>query len=120
MLDSNDLYNTLKMAAMNAVEASQPSDFLFGKVTSVSPLKIAVDQKMILGSAQLILTRSVTDYTVPVTVNWNTEQSDGHGHQVSGTKTMTIHNGLKTGDAVILLKKKGGQRYLVFDRVVNA
>ena len=122
MLDSSDLYNAIKAAAMKAVEASKPCDFLFGKVTSVSPLKIMVEQKLTLGSAQLVLTRNVTDYTVPVSVDWNTEQSstDNHKHQLSGVKNMVIHNGLKIGDEVILIEKKGGQKYLVLDRVVKA
>ena len=128
MLDLNDLYNSIKLAAMKAVETSQPSDFLFGKVTSVSPLKVAVEQKMTLGSAQLVLTRNVTDYKVDVTVEWMTEEKSGgsgdssfasHKHDVSGKKELTIHNGLKVGDEVILLKKKGGQKYLILDRVVN-
>ena len=119
MLDANDLYNAMKVAALKAVEASQPCDFCFGKVTSVSPLKVSVEQKMTLGSAQLILSRNVTDYSVDVTIDWTTESADSHKHSVSGKKKMTIHNGLKIGDEVILLKKKGGQKYLILDRVVN-
>ena len=126
MLDSNDLYNAIKMAAMKAVDASHPSDFVFGKVTGVSPLKVTIEQKLTLGSAQLILTRNVTDYTVPISLDWLTESKSGgsgessfssHNHSVSGTKTITIHNGLKIGDEVILLKKKGGQKYLILDKV---
>ena len=143
MLDSNDLYNSIKLAAMKAVEASKPSDFLFGKVIGVSPLKIAVDQKLTLGSAQLVLTRNVTDYNISVSIDWKTEavenhshayggfdtggysyngitEPDGtHDHKIKGEKTITIHNALRIGDEVILLKKKGGQKYLVLDRVVN-
>lgn len=128
MLDSTDLYNSIKVAAMNAVEASQPCDFLFGKVTSVSPLKVYVEQKMTLGSAQLILTRNVTDYKVDVTIDWETEETSGgsgetsfalHNHKVSGKKELTVHNGLKIDDKVILLKKKGGQKYLILDKVVS-
>lgn len=120
MLDSNDLYNTIKLAAMKAVESSKPSDFIFGRVVSVSPLEILVEQKLTLDSAQLVLTRNVTDYSVDVTLDWNTEQSDEHNHKVEGVKRITIHNGLKIGDEVILLKKKGGQKYLIIDKVVNA
>ncbi len=120
MLDSTDLYNAMKLAAINALEASHPCDFLFGKVTSVSPIKVSVDQKMTLGSAQLVLTRNVTDYSVDVSLGWNTEDADDHSHEVIGLKKMTIHNGLKVDDVVILLKKKGGQKYLILDKVVNA
>ena len=120
MLDSSDFYNVIKEAAMKAVEASKPSDFLFGKVTSASPLKITIEQKLTLGSTQLILTRNVTDYTTSVHIDWNTEQSDYHQHRIGGVQTMVVHNGLKAGEEVILLKKKGGQKYLVLDRVVKA
>lgn len=43
-----------------------------------------------------------------------------HTHDITGKKEITIHNGLAVGDEVILLKQKGGQKYLVLDRVVNA
>ena len=128
MLNAIDLLNIVKKAALEAVEASQPSDFCYGKVISVNPLKISVDQKMILGTAQLVLTRSVTDYKTKVTVDWSTENTSGgsgdssfasHRHALSGKKEVTIHNALQIGDEVILLKKKGGQKYLVLDRVVK-
>ena len=128
MLDANDLLNIVKKAALEAVNASQPSDFCFGKVTSAKPLKISVEQKMTLGAAQLILTRNVTDFKTKVTVDWLTETKGGgsgessfasHTHALSGKKEITIHNALQVGDEVILLKKKGGQKYLVLDRVVK-
>ena len=128
MLDFVDLNNAIKTAAMKAVETSQPCDFLFGKVTSTSPLKVSIDQKMTLGSAQLVLTRNVSDHKISVSVDWLTGNESGgsgdsafasHNHSISGTKEITIHNGLKVGDEVILLKKKGGQKYLILDRVVN-
>ena len=129
MLDGTDLLNAVKRAAMDAVNAGQPSDFCFGKVTSAKPLKILVEQKMTLGAAQLILTRNVTDYKTRITVDWSTEAKSGgsgdssfasHNHSVSGTKEMTVHNALQIGEEVILLKKKGGQKYLVLDRAVKA
>ena len=128
MLDSTDLLNMIKKAAIEAVEAFQPSDFCFGKVTSASPLKVLVEQKMTLGAAQLVLTRNVTNYKTTMTVDWSTEKRSGgteedsfasHSHDISGKKEVTIHNALQKNDEVILLRKKGGQKYLVLDRVVN-
>ena len=89
MHDANDLLNIVKKAALAAVNASQPCDFCFGKVTSANPLKISVEQKMTLGVAQLVLTETISK------------------------------SSLQIGDEVILLKKKGGQKYLVLDRVVK-
>ena len=138
MLDAVDLVNAMKQASTKAIEASQPSDFCFGKVISTSPLKITVEQKMTLGSAQLVLTRNVTDFTIDVTTDWITTSyshtheitdtftgggsasTDTHTHHTVGRKPITIHNSLKVGEEVILLKQKGGQKYLVIDRVVKA
>lgn len=126
MMDSKDLFEIIKVAAVRAVNASQPCDFCFGKVTSASPLKILVEQKMTLGAAQLVLTRNVTDFKTKVTIDWTTETKSGgsgdssfasHSHSVSGKKDITIHNALAVGDEVILLKQKGGQKYLVLDRM---
>lgn len=108
MLNANDLLNAVKKAAMDAVEASQPADFCFGKVISASPLQVSVEQKLTLTSAQLALTMNVTDYSVEISTEEEPER-----------KKITIHNGLKTGDDVILLKKKGGQKYLILDKAVN-
>ena len=106
MLNGNDLLNAIKKAALDAVNASQPSDFCFGKVTNVSPLKISIEQKMTLGVAQLVLTRNVTDFKTTISVD-------------SETKEITIHNALQVGDEVVLIKQKGGQKYLVWDRVMK-
>lgn len=106
MLDVNDLLIVIKKAARDAIEASQPCNFLFGKVIGTKPLKISVEQKMTLGSAQLVLTRNVTNFNTNITINGEYEQ-------------ITVHNALKVGDEVTLLKQKGGQKYLVLDRVVN-
>ena len=63
--DANELVDTLKRAAVEAVEAGKPVNVYFGEVVSASPLKINVEQKIILGEKQLILSRNVTktEYT---------------------------------------------------------
>ena len=131
--DTNDLLNLIKKAAVDAVDASKPTTVVFGKVTSASPLKINVEQKMTLSAAQLVLTRNVTNfktsisggniqnfYYVGTEPNVTTEPvSPSHVHAV-GKIQVTIHNGLVVGDEVILLRMQGGQKYVVLDRVVKA
>ena len=126
--DALDLLNAIKKAAKDTVEASQPTDFCFGKVTSTSPLNIRVDEKLILTPAQLVLTRNVTDFKTKITIDWNTENESGgsgetafdsHNHSIKGMKEITVHNSLAVNDRVVLLQKKGGQKYLVIDRVVS-
>ena len=131
MADMTDLLKAIKRASREASEASGPSDFVFGKVISTDPLQIQVDQKLILTKAQLVLTRSVTDFDTKVTLKksdgWKTEERAGgslaeafasHDHDIELNEVkIKIHNALKSGEEVILLKKKGGQKYLVVDRI---
>jgi hypothetical protein len=106
LLNGIDFLNVIKKAALDAINASQPSDFCFGKVTSNSPLKISVEQKLTLGAAQLVLTRNVTDFKTMVTDGLTKRET-------------TIHNALQVGEEVVLMKQKGGQKYLVLDRLVK-
>lgn len=116
-----DLINLIKQAAVEAVKADDPTEVIFGIVTGASPLAVSVDQKMTLKAPMLILTNNVRDYTVEVDVIWTTHPSGdpAHSHPVSGRKTMTVHNGLKIGEKVLLLKMQGGQQYVILDRVVD-
>lgn len=106
----------------------------YGTVLSPSPLKIQVDQKKILGEAQLILTDSVRDYNVEMSTiegtgkslgpHYTEDESGGsgypafaaHKHRYQGRKKWRIHNALKKGEKVILLRCDGGQKYVVLDR----
>ncbi len=126
MPDAVELMKTIKRAALDAVKASKPVEVCFGKVTSASPLKILVEQKLPLGKGQLILTRNVTDFVTEVTVDWATENKGGgngyasyetHKHPIKGRKKITVYNGLVVGDEVILIRQQGGQKYIVVDRI---
>ena len=135
MPNYNGLVNVMKRAGVEANNANGPVQICYGKVTSVSPLKILVDQKMTLGTAQLVLTRNVTDYDLSFTIDWETgealavhnhtfgDETSGdadltHVHALKGKKKMTIHNSLVKGDEVVLLRQQGGQKYIVIDRMV--
>lgn len=117
-----DLTNVIKQAAVEAVKAGKPSNFLYGTVVGVNPIKISVNQKLVLTSEFLILTGGVKDYSVEASIEWTTEENEesdaveSHAHSVVGIKKITIHNGLKVGEKVILLMQAGGQMYIVLDR----
>lgn len=123
---ASGLVDVMKRASMEAVANSQPCDIRLGTVTSVSPLKIRVTAQLILPESLITVPEHLTNYTVNVSLNWDTSSVGGgeeeasfasHSHDVSGTKTMTIRNALKVGDRVALLRKQGGQSYYVLDRV---
>lgn len=122
MPDAVGLVKAVKRAALEAVEATKPVNVCFGQVVSKSPLKINVEQKMVLGQNQLILSRNVTDFKTMVTVQWETEKNDDdslmpHTHDIVGEKEVTIHNALEVDDEVILIRQQEGQRYVVIDRI---
>lgn len=133
MFDSNDLVKLIKKAAVDAVKASSPANMTFGKVISEKPLKIKVDQKLILTSAQLVLARDVTDYEIEMEPSLNeapsshwTENASGgsgeaafsaHKHEYKGRKKFLVYNALKMDEEVILMQIAGGQKYIVIDRI---
>ncbi|MBR4025948.1 MAG: DUF2577 domain-containing protein [Lachnospiraceae bacterium] len=96
MADTVELVKLLKKVAIEAMESKKLTNVVFGKVVSVNPLKINVEQKLPLTKAQLVLTRNVTNYKI-----------DG----------LSISNALKKGDEVILIRQQGGQKYIVIDRI---
>lgn len=116
----------VKKAAVEAVEAAKPVQLLFGQVVSINPLKIAVDQKVVLTEKMLLLCQSVTDFTTDATLSGQTGETVGgtgesafaaHSHPITGTKQARIHLALKAGEQVVLLRMQGGGRYLVLGRV---
>lgn len=118
MRDSKDIVKLIKQTAVEAVNAEKPSGIYFGTVTGSNPLKIQIDQKLILGANQLVLTQNVCDYEVPIKIDWETDEAEGHTHKLTGDRTVVIENGLKNGDQVILLRQQGGQKYIVLDKVM--
>ncbi|WP_144511738.1 DUF2577 domain-containing protein [Bacillus sp. FJAT-22090] len=117
----NDILKLFKIAAKEAVEAADPTAIQFGEVTSVSPLKILVEQKKELTMAQLVLTRNVRNHEIEMTVEHTTEIGNGpdaHTHEYKGKKKFLVHNALKEGDSVMLVKMQGGQKYIVWDKDV--
>ena len=143
MADFNALIDTIKKAALDAIDAHKPVFILYGTVTRENPLEINVEQKMTLRASQLILTRNVTDYTIEMTVNhWTENETDHthnyfdqdtgmgalgsqhrnsqptiHRHAYIGRKSFRVHNGLRLGESVILIRVQGGQKFVVIDKV---
>ena len=118
----------IKTIAARSVAEGMPVSVRFGKVVQEKPLKIEVEQKLLLEEEHehLILTHLVRDYYVDMTVSHLTEKRAGgsgvatyelHDHEYKGRKKFFIHNGLKKGEEVILLQLQGGQQFIVLDRI---
>lgn len=127
LADANALVEAMKKASREERDASKPVNVYFGEVISKKPLKINVEQKMILSEGQLVLTRNVTDYMTSVTVQWNTGKGvledektiapPPHIHEIAGEMNFLMHNALESGDEVILLRQQEGQKFIVVDRI---
>lgn len=138
MSNLNEFVTAMKKASLESMDAAKPVQIVFGTVESIEPLKIRINQKLILGKAQLMLCRSVTDYTLEMTVDHMTEththnhriydtysgggssEMNTHSHAYKGKKSFLVHGALQVGEKVILVREQGGQKYLVIDRVVSA
>jgi hypothetical protein len=116
----SSLGEVIKKMAVGANDANAPTAVLFGTVTSVKPLEITVEQKLKLTKEFLVLTKNVKDYTVDITIDWNTETKQledlEHNHKIIGRKQITIHNALKVGDDVILLQQQRANNFIVLDK----
>lgn len=98
----NKLLNIMRETAK--IPAGQATDLLFGKVTSVSPLKIRVDNRFEIGGSFLIRTSLVSDFVVNLTVD-------------NETKPYRVDLGLNVGEDVLLLRVQEGQKFIIIDRV---
>jgi hypothetical protein len=98
LADFTGLIETMKKAAVDAVEAGKPMVILFGRVDGVNPLRIWIEQKMVLEARDLVLTRSVTDY-------------------FDSGKNENVYGALRVGEEVVIIQMQGGQRYVILDRL---
>lgn len=139
---SAELVNAIKKASSQVIANMDLANVIFGTVKSINPLKIQVDTKLVLTEAFLVLTDNVRDYKVYMTVDHETEEEETdhfhpftdvtpggavpsqtqaqnmkHKHAYTGKKLFTVHNALKFNETVILIQQKGGQKYIVLDRV---
>lgn len=121
-LDTQKLVMLIKQAAVEAVNAKDPMSLKIGEVTSISPLKIRLNQKLIIPESQILLTNAVRDFYM---YEVNGQTSAGKtidvgltpGQNGTENKKITVHLGLKVGEKVILLRCDGGQKFIVLDRL---
>lgn len=124
------LEQALKQMINNAIEYSKPCEIYAGKVKTISPLTILLNINVpALEEDELILTHLVRDYDVDISVSHETEEFEliesamtdikKHKHEYKGRKKITIHNGLKVGEGVLLTRQQGGQKFIVLDRIDN-
>ena len=88
----------IKESAMDAFYQSKPCDFFIGTVKKLEPLKIGITDKLIVSGRFLKVTGRVRELI-------NAEDESPWN--------------IREGDPVILIRKQGGQNYVVIDKVVG-
>lgn len=97
-----DWASGLVKMSMNAQKAAQPCDICFGRVQSVSPLRVSVEElKVTLEDAMLLVPEHLQEQKVQV------EGADGM------SMTLRIPSQVQLGSRVALLRKTGGQKYML-------
>ena len=81
-----DLFNAMKQIAKDVFDTLRPADWCYGKVISLDPFQVQIDQKLPLKKEFLAV------------------------------RTGVSASSFKVGDTLILLKKQGGQQYLILDK----
>lgn len=124
----------MKLAAQQLMDNDKLSDIQYGTVVSASPLKVKITESLTLPTASLVVPQHLTDYEIEVSLNagygWITQDTENgsplsptltaHNHKhdiVQSKKKVFIHNALKVGDKVALIRKTGGQSYFILDRI---
>jgi hypothetical protein len=86
---STGLIDIMKRASLDAIDNAQMCDLRFGKVVSINPLKVQVTNQFTIPEALLIVPQHLKDYTVSVSMNWDTTDVGNHTHDYSGTTENT-------------------------------
>ena len=81
-----DMFNAMKQIAENVFEARRPADWCYGKVISLDPFQVQIDQKK------------------------------KKKKEFLAVRTGMSASSFKVGDILILLRKQGGQEYLILDK----
>ena len=96
------LVDTIKGIAENAVAAGKPANWIYGTVTSTSPLKIRIQPTIELTESFLELSHMVQDHYVDMTVSMQTENDKFLVPDHTHTHNDTQPNGSKSQDTTLV------------------
>ena len=120
------MLEAIKQAAAAAIEAGAPMAIMFGEVTRIDPLEVTVDQRFAIDADFLIVPENLTRYEIDLRHDQAYADSGESGTAAKMTEPalpeepIVIRKGLEAGDRLILLRMQGGQKYLIFDKVVGS
>ena len=98
------IYNVTEIVKQS-MKTEGMCDVIMGVVISAAPLKIQIDPNMDpVPEKQLLLTQNVSDHTAQMNIPG------------IGQVNVSVKNGLKPGEHVMMIQCSGGQQFVVLDR----
>lgn len=140
MLSANDLIRIIKEAAVEAVRENDPADVHYGTIEEADPETgkvgtVRIDEQWELDADQVVTPAAYHERTVKkIKVKGDligalyyflkkngidVQPPEGCGED-EALFDVTIKDFLQAGDAVIIMREQGGQRYVINGRVGNA
>lgn len=104
--------HTTDTAYLDADHSHSASSKFEGDVSTTIKNKVDPSSTKVESTAETKMDGSVETTVQQVQIPLN------HSHGYTGKKKFLVHNGLRNGEKVILLRFQKGQRFLVLDRVV--
>ena len=117
--DHGDLVRIIKRMVKETVENEKPTRVMYGKVISTNPLKVNIEQRMVLDKNFLVLSDRLTRKSTKITVRDNYRNSADELTYANREIDVVFDNSLKVNDKVILLREQGGQKFIILDKVVT-
>lgn len=111
----SSLGDVIKEVVKEYNASQQLANIISGEVKSLNPLTVIIDQRFEIQESALWLPESLTRYEIDLK---HKHKTTGDDTQEALTEKIVIREGLKVGDAVILIKAQGGASYLIADKKV--
>ena len=115
-MSSAKLIEVIKLAGLQAAEASKPVNIFEGKVVMANPLEVEIEQANRVNSDFLEVSERLTDHFEYMTSVENDFEDIKDKSKYEARKKYIVYGGLKAGDKVILARKAGGQKYFEIDK----
>lgn len=113
-----ELLDIIKEISVRANEAKKPAEFCVGAVVSANPLKIKLNDKIIIEEDMLLLAKEVTNHYIYMTCVGELDYEDIENYDdFKARKKYAVYNALDVGEKVIMARAVGGQLFYVLGRL---
>lgn len=120
------LYDAMKSVAAQYEQNQNPVRLLFATILQAEPLRVELDNKLILDEKYFLVAQHLTDYEIEAELT--TDEIEEFFVEHEGRQDVQVDiglqkgriklkNKLKSGDRVIVIALEGGQFFVILDRI---